>query len=301
MPAARKQKDRDPDAQALIDFFLSAVSDAPQSLLMLDYDGTLAPFRQHRDRAFPYPGIARLLREIGCTSRTRIVIVSGRDANEIVRLLDMEPRPEIWGLHGLQRLRPRGDAEVSPLDANTVQALGLAERWLLDQGLLKNADLKTGSIAVHWRGKRQLRANDIRRRVLLGWEDIAKQAGLNLLEFDAGVEIRPHRPNKGDAVRIILSEMKSEMKLDIPAIYFGDDRTDEHAFEALNARSAGRSLTVLVRPDWRPTAAQLWLRSPHQVRTLLRGWLKACPVNRLAVETGSQTIFSGSRNQGANA
>lgn len=301
MPAAIKQKDLDPDAKVLVDFFLSAVADAPQSLLMLDYDGTLAPFRQHRDRAFPYPGIARLLQEIGCTGRTRIVIVSGRDANEIVRLLDIEPRPEIWGLHGLQRLRARRDAEVSPLDANTVQALALAERWLVDQGLLKNAELKTGSIAVHWRGKSQLRANEIRRRVLLGWEDIAKQRELNLLEFDGGVEIRPYRPNKGDAVRIILNEMKSEMKLDIPAIYFGDDRTDEHAFEALNARSTGRSLTVLVRSDWRPTAAQIWLRSPQQVRALLRGWLKACRVNRLDVETGSQTIFSGSTNQGANA
>ena len=38
------------------DFFRD-VAQAGQSALLLDYDGTLAPFRQNRHEAFPYPGV----------------------------------------------------------------------------------------------------------------------------------------------------------------------------------------------------------------------------------------------------
>jgi trehalose-6-phosphatase len=33
-------------------------------LLMLDYDGTLAPFRKERDEALPYPGVDEALQTI---------------------------------------------------------------------------------------------------------------------------------------------------------------------------------------------------------------------------------------------
>jgi trehalose-6-phosphatase len=43
---------------------LRAVAAASQSLLMLDYDGTLAPFRKDPAQAVPYPGIAPVLQEL---------------------------------------------------------------------------------------------------------------------------------------------------------------------------------------------------------------------------------------------
>ncbi len=98
-----------PEAKFQIESLLHSVAGASQSLLMLDYDGTLAPFRKDRDHAFPYPGISQILQEIVRIGKTRVVIISGRDAQDVIPLLDIDPHPEVWGLHGLQRLEPHGD------------------------------------------------------------------------------------------------------------------------------------------------------------------------------------------------
>jgi trehalose-phosphatase len=259
-----------PEAKSQVESLLRAVGEARRSLLMLDYDGTLAPFRKNPEKAFPYAGIAPTLQQIVCTGKTRIVIVSGRDANHVLPLLDFEPRPEVWGLHGLQRVKPDGSEEISPLDDRTVAALAAAGNWLLYQDLQDKAERKVGSVAVHWRGLGESESEEIRGRVLLGWRPLAKRTRLDLLEFDGGVEIRSNHADKGTAVRTILSEMNPGT----PAAYLGDDVTDERAFQALS----GRGLSVLVRPRWRRTAAQLWLKSPDEVLDLLKRWLQACQV-----------------------
>ncbi len=256
------------DAMSQVESLLRAVAGSPRSLLMLDYDGTIAPFRQNPEQALPYPGFSPLLQKIVHTGKTRLVIISGRDANEVVPLLNMDPQPEIWGLHGLQRLTPDGSVELSPLDPATLADLGAAEDWLFYQHLQHMAELKTGSIAVHWRALGECEADAIRGRVLMGWTPLVKHTRLDLLEFDGGVEIRAHNADKGDAVRTLMSEMNP----DTPAAFLGDDATDEHAFQALN----GRGLSVLVRPQWRRTAAQLWITPPDEVRDLLNRWLQAC-------------------------
>jgi trehalose-phosphatase len=168
----------------------------------------------------------------------------------------------------LQRLKPDGSVELSPLDQSTLAALAAAEDWLAYQHLQHTAEPKAGSIAVHWRGLGKCEVKAIRERVLLGWTVIARGTGLDLLEFNAGIEIRAPDADKGDAVRTLMDEMSPQT----PAIYLGDDTTDEHAFQAVN----GRGLSVLVRPRWRRTAAQLWLTPPDEVRDLLNQWLQVC-------------------------
>lgn len=256
------------DSKPQIEELLRAVARAPRSLLMLDYDGTLAPFRKNPQQAFPYPGITEVLQQIVRFSKTRLVIISGRDAKDIIPLLGIEPHPEIWGLHGLQRLKTDGSAELSLLDEATVEALATADNWLLYQRLQHTAEYKTGSIAVHWRDLGKCEVEAIRGHVLLGWMAIAKQTGLALLEFDGGVEIRAPKANKGAAVRTIMSEMDPGT----PTAYLGDDTTDEHAFQAANSRG----LSVLVRSRPRTTSAQLWLTPPDEVVDFLTRWLKAC-------------------------
>jgi len=254
------------EAQRRIELFLQAVKQAQQSLLLLDYDGTLAPFREQRDQAFPYPGIAPLLQEISRNGHTRVVIVSGRDTRETIPLLGVAPIPEVWGLHGLQRRKPDGNVETVHLERRYLDALSDARRWLDYQHLSPAAEFKTGSIAVHWRGLSDQEVEELRGRVLLGWKRIIEHSGLELLDFDGGIEIRAPEADKGDVVRLVLSEMAP----DTPAAYLGDDATDEHAFQAIQ----GRGLSVLVRPRWRQTAAQLWLTPPEELLQFLVRWME---------------------------
>jgi len=256
-----------PEVESQLTPFLQTLAQASQAVLLLDYDGTLAPFHADRDQAYPYPGVALLLQEIVRNCRTRVVVVSGRDAGEVLPLLNIHPHPEVWGIHGLQRLKTDGSMEMPRLDDRTLNGLSDADRWLGYLQLRHVAEFKAGSIAVHWRGLSESDAEDVRSRVLVGWRPIAEDSGLNLLDFDGGVEIRSPEADKGDAVRAFLSEINP----DAPAAYLGDDSTDESAFHAMQ----GRGLTVLVRPTWRETAAQLWLQPPDELRDFLGLWLKA--------------------------
>jgi len=174
--------------------------------------------------------------------------------------------------------------EMPLIEERTRHALSDADRWLGYQQLRHTAEFKTGSIAVHWRGLSESSAEDLRARVLLGWRPIAEHGGLGLLEFDGGVEIRASEADKGDAVRIFLSEISP----DAPAAYLGDDSTDESAFRAMQ----GRGISVLVRPRWRQTAAQLWLKPPGELLAFLGLWLKAC-IESGAFDGGAAATVNG--------
>ncbi len=256
-----------------IEEFLESVARAQRSVLLLDYDGTLAPFSVDRQRAVTYPGLRVLLQQIIDAGRTRLVIVTGRNAREIDPFLRLRPAPEVWGSHGLQRLLPDGNCEMPEIPESVTEVLDDARRWLEYQGLHELAEMKPGSIAVHWRALKQTEAEKLRGRIIMGWFPIAERADLTLLEFDGGVEMRMPDPDKGDAVRTVLQETPS----DVPCAYLGDDITDERAFRAI----ASRGLGILVRPMFRRTAAQAWLKPPEELREFLSRWLAATETSQL--------------------
>jgi trehalose 6-phosphate phosphatase len=251
-----------------VEQFMAAVARSGVSALLLDYDGTLAPFCLNRHHAFPYPAITTLLQEIIDNGRTRIVVITGRNACEVGPLLAVHPVPEIWGCHGLERLRSDGAYETSSVGEPVLRALAEADRWLKSQGLHNRAEFKTGAIAIHWRGLNKAMVAETRSQVLLGWRPIAQTTPLELLEFDGGIEMRKAGCDKGDAVRTILDEIGPT----VPVAFLGDDLTDERAFLALGARG----LSVLVRPVWRKTAATVWIKPPDDLRWFLTRWLAAC-------------------------
>ena len=247
--------------------FLHNVRNAALSILLLDFDGTLAPFSTHRGRVLPYDGVRDVLQEIVGAGRTRLIIVTGRDGREIGPLLGLHPSPEVWGVHGLQRVRPDGMCEMPEIPSRINEALDAARRWLAYQDLRSLEEIKPGAIAVHWRGLSEAEAFELRSRILLGWSPIADRGQLEFLEFDGGIEVRMRGPNKGDAVKTILHEAGRH----VPVAYLGDDFTDENAFRALG----NHGLTALVRPEPRPTSAQLWITAPDGLLKFLQGWAQA--------------------------
>ena len=248
--------------------FLRKVARSPRSALLLDYDGTLAPFRTERDHAYPYPGVMELVREIMETGRTRVAFITGRRAHELESLLGLFPAPEIWGTYGLERLRGDGTYHIREIDPVTREALDHAYHWIEDMKLTDRMEQKPGTLAMHWRGLPETEAHEIRHKVLLGWLPIADRAGMILEDFDGGIELRSAFCNKTDVVRTILSHTYAEA----PVAYLGDDMADERVFAAMQ----DRGLRILVRENWRETTADLWLRPPEQLMEFLADWLKAC-------------------------
>jgi trehalose-phosphatase len=248
----------------ILNDFLDRLSHAPTSVLMLDYDGTLAPFQIERDRAYPYPGVLPLLARIQRNVRTRIVVITGRPLHEVQALLSPLDGIEIWGAHGLDHLLADGTLQQVSIDQDLTAALRQAEEWLRSNDLANLMEIKPGGIAVHWRGLPKDRVEDINAKVIAGWAPLTKLAGLKSLIFEGGLELRVIRPDKGDAVASVINNLD----LESPSAFLGDDLTDEDAFRKLK----GRGMAILVRDEYRPTEAEVWLKPPHELLEFLEQW-----------------------------
>ena len=251
-----------------VEVFFEQLTDAKRRVLLIDYDGTIAPFHVDRTKAVPYPAIPELLDSIISTCGTRVVLISGRSAREIPPLLGLRPYPEIWGSHGFERLFPDGRYEIGYLSERNLASLADAASRLEHVGLGALTELKVGSIAVHWRGMKKEHMEEVRTTCYRTLSPIACAGSLLLSEFDGGLELRARNCSKGDAVSTILSELSS----DVPVAYLGDDQTDEDAFKVLK----GRGFTVLVRPNYRTTSARVWLKPPGELKQFLADWVQAC-------------------------
>src|SRR5262249_33068001 len=150
---------------------------------------------------------------------TRVVLISGRPAREVLLLSRIHPQPEVWGSHGLERLRADGSYEVAPLSQEHHEALSRAARLLRMDGLSGRLEIKPGGIAVHWRGLSPQAAVEIDARVRQLCRPLLAGCSLDLLEFDGGIEIRVSGRDKGDAVCTILGESDPRAAV----AYLGDD------------------------------------------------------------------------------
>lgn len=245
--------------------FLAHVPQAGERCLMLDYDGTLAPFQVRPELAVPYPEVRPVLEDIVRCGATRLIIVSGRPADEVPPLLALSAQPEIWGAHGRERLMPDGRRFVHTPDREVLDALHAAEaalRAVMPPGA--RLEKKLASLALHWRGLPEDVADQLALDAARVWEPHVRGAALELLSFDGGLELRAAGWNKQHAVEAILTEVAD----DAAVAYLGDDLTDEDAFRAVRPRG----LAVLVRPQLRDTAADLWLEPPADLVAFLAHW-----------------------------
>ena len=254
------------EAAGRLDEFFGTFMGGKNPLLLLDYDGTLAPFRVDRFTARPWAGVRELLGQIQRQGGTRMVVITGRPAKEIAPMLGLDPALEVWGLHGAERLFPDGRRELEAAPAATQEKLEELRQFLRRDSLGGLFEDKANGVVMHWRGVSQRKARQIEQRTRALFEPLAQMEGLALLDFEAGLELRVGR-NKGGAVTAILAEYGTGG----PAAYLGDDLSDEAAFRAMQ----GHGLSALVRRERRETAAEIWLRPPAELKEFLERWEKA--------------------------
>lgn len=253
-----------PDSLPLQNFW-SDLAAAQRAVLLLDYDGTLAPFHIDPAEARPYPGVEKLLNRIGRLLGDRLVIVSGRWLQDLRPLLVLDFEPEMWGCHGRERRLPDGQHSIVALSDAAQRALAEVEGWAATVCALGGRlERKPGSLAFHWRGLAPGHQRSLLRDLETRFASLAQAGELQWHAFDGGIELRAAGCDKGRVVCQTLDELGAGACV----AYLGDDHTDEDAFRALD----GRGLRVLVRPKWRATAADVWLRPPDGLRAFLSRW-----------------------------
>lgn len=240
------------------------VSVATHRLLMLDYDGTLAPFNVARDEARPLPRSLALLSRLCETDHTSVAIVSGRPLSEVERLVG-SLRAVLVGEHGWEYRNPDGQVVQRPLgdtlEATLDQAQGIA-RSLGWESLIER---KRSAVVLHTRALAPEQAAALEDRAVAAWRTYSATGVVSLDRIDGGVELRAYRRHKGTVVSSLLSRAPTGTL----GVFVGDDVTDEDAFEVVRDRGFG----VRVGAGDRPTLAMGRLPSCEDVPAFLERWL----------------------------
>jgi trehalose-phosphatase len=165
----------------------------------------------------------------------------------------------------LERRQADGSSQLPDIGMSPTHRLYRAKEASQKLGLADSLEEKPGCIAQHWRELPDPCMSLITGELVPLWAGLAGD-GLQLREFDGGIELRSVLANKSRAVEWVKHEAGSQAVV----AYLGDDLTDEDAFRAL----ASSDLGVLVRPDYRMTQAQVWLKPPEQLLAFFDCWLE---------------------------
>lgn len=240
------------------------VAEAPARLLMLDYDGTLAPFHPLRGEARPLPASLERVRRIAEGGRTRVAIVSGRPLREVEGFLG-PLRAAFVGEHGWERRTAQGELVQEPLAPAVEAALGQAVRLAGQAGWGDQVERKRTAIVLHTRALPPARAEAALAACLAAWQPLAFQAAVAVDRIDGGLELRARGRHKGTVVEALLRAAEPGTL----GVFVGDDVTDEDAFEAVRAQGFG----IRVGEPDRPTLAAGSVRSCLEVPALLDRWI----------------------------
>lgn len=246
-------------------------------LVALDFDGTLSPIVERPEDAVLHDDVSAPLRRLTERPDTVVAIVSGRG------LADARERVGLDGLYyagnhgfeiegpGVDRVHPAAEAARPKLDACVV-ALTDA---LADEPGTEIED-KRWTLSVHYRRAERESAGARVRAAM----DHCRRPGLKVTEGKKVFEVRPDVAwDKGRAVAFLLEVLTGDdgdapagaLRIPgaprLPAIFIGDDTTDEDAFAVV--RDLGGGIVVGDSPP-ADTRAVAWLRDPSEVAELIR-------------------------------
>ncbi|MBD3366857.1 MAG: trehalose-phosphatase [Candidatus Eisenbacteria bacterium] len=256
--------DRLVDVAGVPDFW-DRVRRAPSRCLVLDYDGTLAPFHEDRMKARPLDGVVPLLEEIRDSDATDLAIMTGRPLSELLQLLGDLGVP-VSASQGTEFRIPDGtDFRIEPRRDQT-KRLDRAFREARDLGFAETVERKNASVALHTRPMTPDEARAAEDRVAALWERDASEHDLEVRRFLGGVELRVLGIDKGTALLELLGDVAS----DTLCVYIGDDETDEDALAVVRRLGVGIKVGSLDRP----THAGGRLGTPRDVRRFLRAWVE---------------------------
>lgn len=209
-----------------------AILDRPaDTLVAVDFDGTLAPITDDPDQAYADPAAVAALGRLGPLVG-RIVVITGRPARTAVRLGRFAEAPGLGGLvvlgqYGIERWDAGTDEYQLPPEPEGMRAVrdelpGLLGRLGLKRARVEN---KGRAIGVH---TRELRDPEAYRRLRGPLGELARRHGLHVEPGKSVLEIRAPGFDKGDALRVIVAETGARQ-----VVFAGDDLGDLPAFRAV--------------------------------------------------------------------
>lgn len=237
---------------------------ARHRLLLMDYDGTLAPFVEARHDALMPARTREVLQRISGSGRTELVIVTGRPLGELQELVD-GVSATLVGEDGWEQQLPSGELLQRPLEPSIRASLEKAARVVEVWGHGGRLERKRSGLVLHTRSLDPVAAQALEERCIASWSGLMGTQ-LVIARIDGGVELRARGRNKGT---VVLSQL-SHSPADTLGVFVGDDLCDEDAFEVVRDQGFG----IRVGDPEVPSLAQGRLGSVSDVSAFLEEWLR---------------------------
>jgi trehalose 6-phosphate synthase/phosphatase len=235
--------------------------EAPQRVLLLDYDGTLVPYAQVPSAATPDPELLELLQALAEAPGTDVHVVSGRDAPSLEAWLGEVPIT-LHAEHGFATRAPDFKTWLyRPLPPDTWRApvLEILEDFRRrTPGSL--VELKRAGMAWHYRMADAEFGPLQAKELHLHLTEILSNLPVEILPGSYVLEVRPYGLDKGSIVTGLVRDALDRTAF----LAMGDDSTDEQMFAALPRSGVaihvgpGPSRASVRLPDTGSARAFLW-------------------------------------------
>ena len=259
--------------------YAALVRAAAESVVGLDFDGTLSPIVDDPEQAHIHPDAADVLVALAAQVRA-VAVVTGRPARQALDLGGLEEVADavhasgkdlyVFGQYGNERwssdqrriVSPRPPAGLATFERELPRVLreaGAAEAWIEDKGL---------AVAVHTRRLPEPTAAFERLEGPVG--ELARAHDLVVEPGRHVLEVRSPGMHKGQAVDTLV-----ELTGASGFLFAGDDLGDVEAFEAVSAhgrRGAATLLVAVASEEQQALAARadVLVSGPDEVLELLR-------------------------------
>ena len=235
---------------------------AQNSILFLDYDGTLAGFHNDPQKAGPDAELYELLDGLSQIKHTEIFLISGRDKDTFERWF-LKKKYNMIVEHGVWISR-KGESfsMLESVKNDWMEKIRPVLESFVDRTPGSFIEEKNYSLAWHYRKTDpdfgNLRATELTTVLtsLIGNDD------LSVLNGNKVLEVKSSNVNKGRAAMRVLSEGNYDFVFAI-----GDDWTDEFMFQELPETA------VTVKVGRQKTHAKYYVENTSRVRALLKDFL----------------------------
>ncbi len=237
---------------------IRSYEESDNSIVLLDYDGTLVPFADKPSQAKPDQELLSMLNALADNPKGEVVIISGRDKDTLDKWFG-QSRLGLIAEHGVW-VKEKGGSwrTIEPLRGDWKEKMRPILEWYEDRTPGSFMEEKDFSLVWHYRKADPRlalqRALDLKEALL----QLTSNLNLGILDGNKVLEIKSMGIDKGRAALHWLSRGQWGF-----VMAMGDDRTDEDLFAVLPETAYS------IKVGLSPSRAKYSVDSVEDVRSLL--------------------------------